>query len=231
LDPRELHEWLRVNDGRGFRFDKDEDIERMAKTLAVWKPELVIIDSLSRTHIGDENSVKDMLLVTNWWNRLCVDFNVAVCIIHHLKKNGEDTQRFGDRMRGTGELFAIARQVVGVELRDELVHVSCEGNLSDLPEPFALSVTDDIDGRGKKCTRFARVGDSKDVRFEAVAERVISMLRGGFGETFSMRDIENEVGGNAQSLRHVVKRLARDNRIGEMKTTKFPRYFVEMSRG
>jgi RecA-family ATPase len=66
---------------------------------------LVVFDSLTRIHTGDENSAKDMSIVMGNLKRL-VKEGVAVLLIHHNRKPGQFARGGANEMRGSGDILA-----------------------------------------------------------------------------------------------------------------------------
>src|SRR5262249_14941585 len=130
-------------------------------TLGAFRPDFVVIDSLSRTHSKNENSVQEMQSVLSAWSDLAQDYQCAVAVIHHPPKiQFESGAASGQRIqiRGTGAILAMERHVIGAENRsDGTVKLSFDGNLGGLPEPFVLCFDfDGTDDNGKKviCARY-----------------------------------------------------------------------------
>jgi RecA-family ATPase len=141
VNPLDLHPWLSVNCETQFYFDQKPDVEEMKEALKQWKPSLVIMDSLSRTHRADENSKKEMSIVTSIWGDLCSQYKVTVAMIHHFTKSGNGTLL--QKLRGTGDIGALARHLIAVEsTSDGSTELSFEGNLHPLPAPMSFQMRD-----------------------------------------------------------------------------------------
>jgi RecA-family ATPase len=67
--------------------------------------ELVIFDSLTRMHSGEENSVRDMSKVMEAFKTL-TDFGVAVLIAHHTRKDVAGSYNPDNSMRGSSDILA-----------------------------------------------------------------------------------------------------------------------------
>lgn len=152
-DPRTLAGTLRIADrSEPFHFDKPAEMARLEGTLAAWRPSIVLMDSLSRVHLGDENSKKDMNVVTDAWLTLAARYDLAIVSIHHLKKNLEDGQSIIMQLRGSGDIGAAVRHVVAVKREKEdsdRLKIQTDGNAQYQPDPFEVQVTDDNNGAGK----------------------------------------------------------------------------------
>lgn len=149
LDPRDLYEWLRVDSTSAFYFHELEHIVAMRNTIETWHPGYVMVDSLSRTHMGDENSKKDMAIVTATWGEFCQEYDLAFGMIHHVPKSNQGT--LIQRVRGTGDIGAVVRHIIGVDKVDtDVSSLEFDGNLHPLPEPFNVRVVDGVNAAGEK---------------------------------------------------------------------------------
>lgn len=174
LDPRILADYLFVETQQPFRFDVPADVDRMDRTIARMEPSLVVVDSLSRTHRGDENSVKEMQVVTATWGALCQRHEVAFAIIHHLTKVAEGPLL--RRLRGTGDLGALVRHIVGVTKHDnETSELEFDGNLPNMEEPFLIKFADG-EVNGKKVITLKHAGLSADERTQRADEDILKAL-------------------------------------------------------
>lgn len=165
FEPPDVKDWLRVECDAPFYLDRLEYLKRMADTLDEWRPSVLVLDSLSRMHGQDENSMSGMRPVIEAWAELASAFQCAVVAIHHLKKPwGEESGgggAFGTRMRGTSAIHAMVRHLVGVE-RDRDADVSgvhVEGNFPGYPDPFQVVFTDSDDQGSKGWTRLGYGGE------------------------------------------------------------------------
>lgn len=73
---------------QGVRFDSDPD--RFLEHAALWQPDLVVVDSLSRVHFKNENSAEDMNPILNASvYPLARELGATVMVIHHIPKEGK----------------------------------------------------------------------------------------------------------------------------------------------
>lgn len=125
------------------------DERAFAAELKAWKPDLVLIDNLTRVMVGDQNAIKDAKRFSDAWTKLCSDVGAAVVFLHHTSKVGPiqpDKRGMGDPfelIRGSGDLVASARHLVlmrplespdGTKLSD----VRMRGNIDLRCEDFVL---------------------------------------------------------------------------------------------
>lgn len=82
------------------------------------QPDLVIVDSLSSVNIRGENNIEDLRDVLGFFIELAGTFDVALLLIHHLRKpNKGMTQPVTMHdLRGSGHLVAMARSILGIDI-------------------------------------------------------------------------------------------------------------------
>lgn len=146
FDPAELEGWLTIDSLKPFYWTEREHVQALINTIERRQLGLIMVDSLSRTHSGDENSVKDMAPVVNTWADICLRTGVAVPIIHHFTKSGSGTLL--QQLRGSGSIGAVVRHLIGVEKavkRGDAFRLTFEGNLRGLPDAFKIKMADSFD--------------------------------------------------------------------------------------
>lgn len=77
---------------------------RLHMTLAEVKPRMLILDPLVRLHRGDENSAGDVSDLLGYLRGLQRDYDVAVVLVHHVRKSAASEP--GQSLRGSGDLHA-----------------------------------------------------------------------------------------------------------------------------
>lgn len=175
INPHDLVDWLRVDSKTPFYFDNEDDVSRMRRTIEAWRPGLIVIDSLSRTHTGDENSKRDMSVVTSTWGDLCNQYGLSVLLIHHLTKGGDGSLL--QRLRGTGDIGAVLRHVFEVKkTAADTARLSFDGNLHPLPDPFDIRITDETTDEGKPCIRLIHGGGGAVSTSNKIDARILKAL-------------------------------------------------------
>lgn len=140
LDVRELP--LKIAVQKGIRLDDEASVN---KIIAAGKGAvLIVVDSLARVHLQDENDRTGMAVVTRALTRITIETGATVDVIHHMRKkspNGGDGERPGQRMRGSGDLHALARATMFFEkLPNGTIKIGCEGNYTADLEPLYVNV-------------------------------------------------------------------------------------------
>jgi replicative DNA helicase len=179
INPLEL-ENLRVEPNLApFRFDQPKDLDRLRRTFDAWRPDLVYVDSLTKTHHRDENSVKEMGPVLEAWEGLCRDYSCAVTALHHMNKPSQTNTRgrLGNRMRGSTAIFAFVRYLTFVtKVDDEHSSVEVDGNMLFRPAPFNIEITDGVSPNGKSITTLTYVGPKVETASAELLDQVITAL-------------------------------------------------------
>ncbi|HEU5187352.1 MAG TPA: AAA family ATPase [Candidatus Saccharimonadales bacterium] len=139
---------------------------------------LVVFDSLTRIHNGEENSAKDMSIVMGDLKRLA-QAGIAVIVIHHNRK----PSRFGgggaNEMRGSGDIHAACDVQISIQRKagTDVVTVSQNKN-RDAPDlaPFNLEVVIDKDS-----LRFQYIGSAseKPVKADLTVAAILELLSDG----------------------------------------------------
>jgi hypothetical protein len=182
IDPRSLENTLRIADRSDpFHFDSPAEMARMTATLETWKPGVVLMDSLSRMHVGDENSKRDMNVVTDAWLTMAARYDLALVSIHHLVKIAE-TKSLILQLRGSGDIGAAVRHAVGIASDTKVPDRSriwTEGNQQYQPDPFDVDVIDDFTEQGKPTIRLEIAAKEGEEAGSKLEEAIISALAGG----------------------------------------------------
>jgi hypothetical protein len=168
LDPRKLP--IRIAAMKGSRIEEDAwraQIEKEAQGAV-----LIVLDALTRIHGLDENSRTDMQRVTQGLTELATKTGAAVLVLHHYVKPARDGKdagvRSGQKMRGTGDLYALARAIIGVSKeKDGTLKIDPESNYFQ-GEPFAValsvepSVEKKLEPGQKRRATFTYIGQAKE---------------------------------------------------------------------
>lgn len=213
-DPRGLP--MRISALKGFRIDDPDQFARLeseAKGAA-----LIVLDALTRVHGADENDRTEMQAVTLALQQLAARTGATVLVIHHMRKAsslGRDSARAGQRMRGTGDLHALARAILAAEKRkdDRAIELHAESNYGEDVEPFAVQLRiEPSPGVGlapgqKRRAVFDYLGNAAEVTEHAHDAKVLELLRQK-ERPQSKAELRTLVGGNAKAVDDAIARLA-----------------------
>jgi 5S rRNA maturation endonuclease (ribonuclease M5) len=218
IDPREL-EGLFLAAMAGFRIDDPASVARLTAAIEAHRPDVIFVDALARIHGADENDRTAMRAVTLPLQELCARHGVAIVMVHHFRKAaiGDEQKRPGDLLRGTGDLHALARHVVGLTRPEQggpLV-LSAEGNYGSV-EPTAIEITEGTDPAGRRTVVLRATGSASDAKSAGDEDRVLAVLR---VSPSTGAELAAAVTGIANGrIRAATKRLAQSGRISQVET-------------
>lgn len=134
----------------GWKLDNDRQFGIFTRFVDMYRPRLVVIDSLSGAHVGDENS-SAMRGMLGRVADLARDTRIAFLFTHHLHKPREGQQSHTvdsiDRMRGSSAIAQFARVVMAVDTpepdRAEWLRFRViKNNLARMPEAIGVMLED-----------------------------------------------------------------------------------------
>lgn len=207
LDPRDLP--LAVTAMAGIRLDEPGHVARIIEECR--GAALVVIDALSRVHGVDENDRTAMRTVTLALSRIVAETGATVLVVHHYRKAGArdayGQTRPGQRMRGSGDLHALMRAVIGVKklitsaAGYSEIELTPESNYGEPAEPFALRFAVEQRTDEKRVARF-----SATTHLSEDENAALQAIRAG---TTSVIKIQQARGGKSERWREVVRGLVR----------------------
>ena len=122
------------------RLDVAADRQRLAATIAVHKPALLILDPFVRLQRAvDENSATEVSAILGELRALQRRFHTAIALVHHAKKNGGHL-RPGLTLRGSGDFFAFADVTLSLHRKKAQLWLSVEQRSAPSPEPFPVQL-------------------------------------------------------------------------------------------
>lgn len=87
---------------RGVKLADAEMVARLREHIEATRPLLVVIDTLARVFVGNENDPYDMSRHLDPLEAIIRDFGPAIVLVHHTNKSGTGTA--GYQLRGSGAL-------------------------------------------------------------------------------------------------------------------------------
>jgi len=193
-----------------------------AKGLVKWCDEneigLVIIDSLTRIHSGDENTSKDSNKIFSTLRSL-TKHGITVCVIHHNRKGGRNQEDDGEAMRGSSDIQASIDCQISVRrpYNDEYLtikQIKCR-NAIELPM-FELNFKKHDDGHSE-FLYLGQIANSGKQDVKPVILQVITQSPG-----LSQQEIHSGLeelghGINVKTLRSLLKTMEKDGGIVKTK--------------
>jgi AAA domain len=125
------------------RIDRPADQDRLART--VWRatPRLLVLDPFVRLHRVDENDAGQVSAILGYLRSLQRDFDVAVLVVHHARKNGGAAGQAGQNLRGSGDLHAWGDSNLYLRRQQGNLTLTIEHRAAQAPGPLALHLVAD----------------------------------------------------------------------------------------
>jgi len=208
IDPRSLDGRLVINAVDPFFFSRPECEQAMRRSLDVFRPDLVVIDSFRRTLVGDENSSGDVSQAGSVWDALAKDYEATVAPIHHLRKNTSAGESLLVQVRGSGDIVAIPRQVIGLSCEDAsgVRSLQAEGNYSSPIDSVTFELVQTEDDAGRPVWTHEFRGAASADRDAAVQSQIVVLLEAG-GMTANAIEKHPEVQGSVKLIRRVLRKM------------------------
>lgn len=132
------------------------DTDEFIRAMATYRPDVIIVDSLTRVMEGDQNSIGDASAFTSAWQRIRSETGASVAFLHHLNKKGSD-------VRGSGELMAAPRHILKLKKQSKNVSsVAIEGNMDGECNLFQLAYNEVREGEHVAVRLDARIPAASD---------------------------------------------------------------------
>lgn len=122
------------------RLDLERDRARLRATLDERRPRLIILDPLVRLHRIDENSAGEMSALLGELRAIQRQYQVAVVLVHHVRKNGAPRGQDGQSLRGSGDLHAWGDSNLYLRRRDQQIVLTVEHRSAPSPPPSTLEL-------------------------------------------------------------------------------------------
>ncbi len=126
------------------RLDREADLHKLAATLTKIAPRLLLLDPFVRLHRRDENSSADVSGLLGDLRLLQRNHNLAIVLVHHVRKNGRGPQ--GEALRGSSDLHAWGDSNAYLTRRAGALQLSLEQRFHQPIEPLAIRLASRPDG-------------------------------------------------------------------------------------
>lgn len=157
--PHDLREWLSVDPTSPLNLVDRGHVDRLRD--ACGRFDVVMVDSFTTAHLGDENSARDIAKAMEPVRELSISTKTSIVLVHHYNGKGHSDDRgVKHRLRGSSALAGYARHIVGVShgpQRGQL-EVATDGNLEHQIEPSLVELVDGETPHGKKTLAYSFVG-------------------------------------------------------------------------
>lgn len=157
LDPRDLEHRLQILCRRDMRLDDPTKVAALAGWVEKNEVRLLILDPLARMHGVDENDATSMKPVVEALRRLA-RLTTVILVAHYRKNAGGKQTRPGQLVRGSSDLWAAGRTVLGFERKGDAILLSPACHYLPSAEPLRLRFIEEPYDADTKCARFVLAG-------------------------------------------------------------------------
>ncbi len=118
------------------RIDLPAQQRRLRRTVEQFRPDMLLLDPLVRMHRIDENSASEVSTLLGFLRALQREFQTAVVLVHHTRKNGAGSP--GQALRGSGDLHAFGDSNLYLKRYHKQFLLTVEHRAAKSPEPIQL---------------------------------------------------------------------------------------------
>lgn len=120
------------------RLDLQRDQDRLRETIATLRPRLLVLDPFVRLHRIDENNAGEVSQLLAFLRALQREFDLAVCVVHHARKNGGGSA--GVALRGSGDFYAWVDSGLYLRRRRGALVLTAEHRSAPALDPLELDL-------------------------------------------------------------------------------------------
>ncbi|MCI0626666.1 MAG: AAA family ATPase [Acidobacteria bacterium] len=165
---------IRVIRADSLRLDRPGDREKLAATIDLHRPALLILDPLVRLHALDENQAGPMAELLSHIRALQRSSGTAIAIVHHSRKDRAHSA--GQSMRGSSDLYAFVDSLVSLQRRHGRVVLSAEHRSAPALAPLPLELVAAAQPDRAPSLRIAKTPDEDPPKQNLLEERIIKLL-------------------------------------------------------
>src|SRR5262245_50452527 len=157
------------------RLDRDPDRTRLRETTRRLRPRLLLLDPLVRLHGIDENHAGEVAELLAYFRGLQRQFDLAVVLVHHTRKNAAGGVAAGLGLRGSSDIHAFGDSTLYLRRTQDHLVLSSEHRAAPASPPVSLElVTTDA-----ATTHLEVVGPPPEGTRRGLEERILDLLAGG----------------------------------------------------
>jgi hypothetical protein len=157
------------------RIDRGPDQDRLARTVWRMTPRLLVLDPFVRLHRVDENDAGQVSGILGYLRSLQRDFDIAVLVVHHARKNGGAGGQAGQNLRGSGDLHAWGDSNLYLRRQQGNLTLTIEHRAAQAPEPIPLRLVADK-SRGDAHLALVEPGDERAAAAGDIEQTIVSTL-------------------------------------------------------
>lgn len=188
------------------RLDLQHDQQRLAETIAAFRPRLVLLDPLVRMHRLDENSAAEISGLLGYIRDLQRRFDVAIVLVHHASKKHRSQP--GQALRGSSDLHAIGDCNAYLARNGQHLVLTIEHRAAKSPEPLLLEL--DVRGGDSALCVVADAPPGDDTA--TLDDRILDLIRCA-SEPMTRGVLRSRLHVNNQRLGDALRHLDDDHKI------------------
>lgn len=195
---------LHVITAHTVRLDVERDQQLLAETVRHYQPRFLLLDPFVRLHRIDENNAGSVSPLLGYLRGLQREFDTAIMVTHHSRKNSSKATHAGQGLRGSGDLHAWGSSNLYIRRSGaKRLKLAIEHRAAPEPDPLMLALVGDPDAHLEIVGR--DLGDDEDDDRETdVEEAVLAMLQ---KEPQSSRALRAGVGVRHAAVQETVSKL------------------------
>ncbi len=192
------------------RLDSTVDCERLRATVASLRPRLLVLDPFVRIHQSvDENSATEVSRLLSGLTELKRSFNLAILLVHHVRKNGAGHP--GQALRGSGDFRAWSDSNLYLKRHADTLSLVSEHRAAPAVDSLKLRLVTTSDG---SCPYLAVTTDEScdDLAPPPLSTSVLQALRQS-DKPLTRAALRKTLRVNNQRLGDALAHLERDDHI------------------
>lgn len=155
------------------RLDRPGERERLRRNVIELRPRLLILDPLVRVYGDiDENSAGEVSGFLSQLRALQREFEMAILLVHHAKKQARGGRHAGQALRGSGDLYAWVDSLLYLAKQGPQLELTVEHRSAAAPEPVALKLVNS----STEPTHLELTADSSPRDTGSLSSRLLSLL-------------------------------------------------------
>lgn len=143
------------------KLDQKEDQEKLSETLRALRPRLLVLDPLVRLHSLDENSATAIAGFLSYLRRLERQYEVAILLVHHTRKNVGVGLQAGQGLRGSSDIHAWGDSNLYLRRVKDGLLLTVEHRSASPPGPISIALLSEPQLH-LEVTRLSSDGESED---------------------------------------------------------------------
>lgn len=199
---------IRVITADALRLDRIPDQERLAATLMLHRPVLLILDPLVRLHAIDENAAGEIAALLGFLRVLQRKTGSAIALVHHAKKAVSAHGGAGYSLRGSSDLYAWVDSFLYLRRHHGQLMLSAEHRSASGTGPLPLELVNGESGPYLKLAPNASELPSRD----PLPEQILALL-GQSTEPRTTESIRSSLQVRNQRLVECLRQLSEQGKV------------------